>query len=389
MRITFVIFSLAAGGAERVASTLVNHWASAGEEVTLVTIDARETDFFPLHPQVERVALGLTRKSHSSQFLTKNFQRVRQLRRVICTSRPDVVVSFLDFTNVLVLLATIGSGLPVVVSERTDPTKNPVGKVVTALRWLLYPLARALVFQTDAVGLWALGFMKSRTVWVIPNPARPMSLTNPGSTRSSTGRIILAMGRMVPAKGFDLLLSAFAHCASRCPDWRLRIVGEGPDREALRILANRLGLKSRVAFDSTVRDPVDAFLDADLFVLSSRFEGFPNVLLEAMACGLPVISFDCRSGPREIIRDGLDGILVPPNDVEALAEAMVRLMRAGDERRRLGARAIEVTDRFSLTKVSAMWREVLNDAVGQGSAQRNEQLEQRPRLSKACSPRVP
>jgi glycosyltransferase involved in cell wall biosynthesis len=164
------------------------------------------------------------------------------------------------------------------------------------------------------------------------------------------------MGRMDNSKGFDLLLHAFAECARKHPDWTLRIIGEGPDRAQLRMLVHRLDLESLVRLDTIVADPASAFMSADLFVLSSRFEGFPNVLLEAMACGLPVISFDCPSGPGEIIRDGVDGILVPPND---------RLMGAENERKRLAACAIQVTERFSLSKVVGMWREVLDAALRQ------------------------
>jgi glycosyltransferase involved in cell wall biosynthesis len=171
------------------------------------------------------------------------------------------------------------------------------------------------------------------------------------------------MGRMGREKGFDRLLTAFGKCAERHPEWSLRIVGEGDERPSLQKLAVKLGLESRIRLDTVTKVPEKVFRDSDLFVLSSRYEGFPTVLLEAMACGLPVISFDCPSGPREMIRHGIDGVLVPPDDVEALAKAMDRLMGSQQERRRLAARAIEVNERFGVPRVMAMWSEVLGKAA--------------------------
>jgi glycosyltransferase involved in cell wall biosynthesis len=164
-------------------------------------------------------------------------------------------------------------------------------------------------------------------------------------------------------KGFDLLLAAFAQCASKHDDWHLRIIGEGTERHRLQKLADSLGIAHRVRLDPVIKEPHSAFMDADLFILSSRYEGFPNVLLEAMACGLPVISFDCPAGPGEIIRNGIDGLLVPPNNVGALANAMDWLMGAELERRLFAMRATEVTERFSLARVADMWRHLLEDAV--------------------------
>ena len=140
MRIVFVIYSLAAGGAERVASTMINHWVDAGEQVTLVTFDSVEKDFYRIDARVKRIALGLTGESKSRrEFIGNNLRRVKSLRAFFRSSEFDVVVSFIDKANVLVLMATLGLGVPVIVSERNDPRKHAIGSVTAGLRRLLYP----------------------------------------------------------------------------------------------------------------------------------------------------------------------------------------------------------------------------------------------------------
>ena len=176
----------------------------------------------------------------------------------------------------------------------------------------------------------------------------------------------MAMGRLAQEKGFDLLLDAFALVAGRHPDWTLEIVGEGPLRSHLESYTQKLDLGGRVLMPGFTRQPFDAMRRADLFALSSRCEGFPNVLLEAMACGVAAVSFDCPSGPRHIIRDGVDGTLVPSGDTHALAQSLDRLMGNEAERRRLAARAPEVAVRFGAAKIMSIWEDLVLDCVRYG-----------------------
>jgi glycosyltransferase involved in cell wall biosynthesis len=166
---------------------------------------------------------------------------------------------------------------------------------------------------------------------------------------------------LVPQKGFDLLIAAFAACVDRFPGWELVIVGEGPARAELQAQIDMLGLRERVLLAGRAGNIGDWYQRAQVYILSSRYEGMPNALLEAMCHGLPVIGVDCETGPREIIRHGADGWLVPPNDAGALAEGIATLMADEALRQRLGAGALGVRHRYSLAAVAAEWASFLAD----------------------------
>jgi GalNAc-alpha-(1->4)-GalNAc-alpha-(1->3)-diNAcBac-PP-undecaprenol alpha-1,4-N-acetyl-D-galactosaminyltransferase len=361
MRLTFVIFSLSSGGAERVMSTMTNYWAAKNWPVTLLTFDdGREPPFYKLHEGVTHVTLGIAAPS-ANRFrgITSNLGRIRDLRRAIRSSGPDAVIAFMDKVNVLTLLATVGLNTPVVISERSDPHLTIIGAAWNRLRSCTYRRACRIVVQTEAAKAFFSESLQRRTR-VIPNPVFLPPGAAAGGSRGVHKQIV-GMGRLGREKGFDLLLEAFAQIASRHPDWSLVIWGEGQERGGLEQQRDRLGLRDRIRFPGRTHRPFEKFREADLFVLPSRFEGFPNALCEAMACGLPVVSFDCPSGPGDIIRHSVDGMLIPPGDVAALSTAMENLMEDEKERNRLARRAIEISARFNLEKVMNMWETLLHE----------------------------
>jgi GalNAc-alpha-(1->4)-GalNAc-alpha-(1->3)-diNAcBac-PP-undecaprenol alpha-1,4-N-acetyl-D-galactosaminyltransferase len=363
MKVCFFIWGLRAAGAERVLCILANAWAEKGWEVTILTLeDGHEAPFYPLHASIRVRPLALQKDSTSFlSGLTNNLGRLRTIRRAIRQAGPDVIVSFIDTGNVLAIAASRGLGIPVVISERTDPSRRSLGRVWTPLRNWAYARAERIVFQSSGVMNWFPEAIRSRGV-VIPNPVS-VPQAAPGAKRApDRPGLLLAMGRLFPIKGFDLLLQAFAQASRQVPGWTLEIWGRGPERDALERQAEELGLAGQVRFPGVTDRPFEVLRGGDAFVLSSRAEGFPNVLVEAMACGLPVVCTDFGGAARDIVRDGENGLLVAPEDPGALAAGLVRLMGDPEGRARLAASGAEITVQFALPRVLEMWEEALATA---------------------------
>jgi glycosyltransferase involved in cell wall biosynthesis len=361
-RLTLAVPSLALGGAEGVVAKMANFWAARGKAVTVITLSGEGGDTYPLDNRVTRIALDAMRESRGPlQAIANNVRRVRSLRRAIARSAPETVISFTDRMNVLTLLACRPLGVDTVISERIDPSRYEIGRGWSWLRRRVYPSARALVVQTERVRRQMAGVMRGRPLYVIPNAVEAPPPAGPRLAADDPARLrwIIAVGRLAPQKGFDLLIDAFSRIAERHPQWSLKILGEGPDRSSLARLIDVKRLAGRVVLAGWEPHPAAVLRQGDLFVLSSRFEGFPNALLEAMACGVPSISFDCPSGPAEIIRDETDGLLVPPEDVAGLAAAIDRAMTDEALRQRLSAEAVHVVERFSVERYFARWDAVL------------------------------
>ena len=360
-RLTFVIHQISAGGAERVLTLLANELCKKGWSVTLLTFDSgSEPVFFELHSGVQHWPLSLMREQGGWWKAIKvHFLRPWVLRRAIRKSRPDAVIAFLERMNILTLMATIGLKIPVIVSERNHPVFN-TSKFLSLSRQAVYKMSACLVLQTHDAGAF---FSSSIPKSVIPNPILVPEYPAPVLKSEASSQTLVAMGRLCSQKGFDFLLNAFAPLGNKFPDWVLEIWGEGAQRGNLENLRDELGLRERVRFPGLTKEHYKTMAEADIFVLSSRYEGFPNVLGEAMACGLPVVSFDCPSGPSEMIQDGVNGLLVPPESIQELSSSLERLMTSVELRNSLGEQARKITESYPLDKIVQSWEELIGDVV--------------------------
>jgi glycosyltransferase involved in cell wall biosynthesis len=358
VRIAFVIPSLGAGGAERVVTLLANDWSVNAHDVTLITFDTTGTEpFFALHPGVGLRELGApSESSGAAGKLGANIARVSRLRSVLRDLHPEMVVAFMTEANVIALWACQGLGVPVVISERNQPDRPGLGKVHKLARRLTYPKARAIVVQTHAIASWAEARFRV-PVHVIPNPVR----LDAGEARREQRGVqwLMSLGRLTHQKGFDVLIRSFSALASKHPTWRLAIYGEGPDRAYLERLRAESGCEDRIILPGLVKDSAGALSKASLFVLPSRFEGYPNVLLEALASGIPAVATACPGGTAEILANGVYGMLVPPDDICAITIALDAMMSAPSLRKSYASRARSAVEGLDVAIIGRRWLDLI------------------------------
>jgi GalNAc-alpha-(1->4)-GalNAc-alpha-(1->3)-diNAcBac-PP-undecaprenol alpha-1,4-N-acetyl-D-galactosaminyltransferase len=365
MKVTLVIYGLGGGGAERVMSILANYWVSHGWDVTLIMFDApTKLSFYKLDPRIKIESLEIAGNSVGLlAALGNTWQRIKVLRQEIIASQPDVVISFMNSVNVMTILAGWNLNIPTIVSEHTYPGSNlDVNKIWQLLmKWAYRHADLVTVLTQNALPFYPVeqGY---RTI-VMPNP-----VMTPSSEVVTEGVLLptpslIAVGRLLHLKGFDLLIKAFHQIQDKYPDWQLTILGEGPIRSELEDLRSQLRLTDRVHLPGLITNVTDYLRQADLFVMPSRIEGFPMALCEAMACGLPVLAADCLSGPRDIIDDGVNGVLVQTEDVDALAAKLDQLMSDPAKRKQLADNAPHILDRFGLEQVMRMWSDAIEHAI--------------------------
>jgi glycosyltransferase involved in cell wall biosynthesis len=370
LKLLFFIHSLSSGGAERVTANLANHWAGKGWDITVVTLAPQSDDFYVLCPAVKRIALELAGDSGNVlDGLWQNLRRVFALRRALHQIKPDIALGMTTTANVLVALAT--RGLPqihAIGSERTHPPQFPLGTLWEGLRRHTYGCLAAVTALTSESADWLRAYTGAQRVPVIPNAALwPLPIQAPRLTPEWFCQferfIVLAVGRLSEEKQFGLLLEVFHFLANQYPSWDLVILGEGPQRPALQDQVRVAGLEKRVFLPGRAGNVGEWYERANLYVMSSRFEGFPNTLAEAMAHGLAAVSFDCDTGPRDIIRHEVDGLLVPPGDVAALTAALGRLMDDAALRQQFAERAVDARRRFSMERIAGTWEDLFKEIM--------------------------
>ena len=367
-RIALVISSFAppAGGAERLVIALGNELTKKGCLVSLLTFDAGPGDSaYALDSSVKHIALVRPAEPHSlRQRCQRILRRIQEVRRGVKEARAEVVIAALDLMNILTLIAVLGLKIPVVVWEGVRPADFQLGWGWRILRLLLYPLAQRVVLLQEEHRADFPAYLHSKCRVIsnfasVPDPAG----AGPVSRPPGGGRTLISLGRLVPQKQFDLLVGVFGRLAPLFPEWRLVIWGEGPDRRKLEQLILDLNLEDRVLLPGFTLAPYEELQTADVFVCSSRFEGFSLALIEALACGLPVVSFNCQSNLTGLIRDGENGIVVPLNDAAALSAALSKVMNDEALRGRLGMEAQKVKGSFNLENFLRKWEVLLAEVL--------------------------
>ncbi len=362
--ILFVLPTLSAGGAERVVSILANHWASKGRRVDIATFEpAAMKPFYAIDRRIALHRLDLPPVSSPKwRAILRTAVRIRALRLLYRRVRPDVVISFLTKTNIMAIAAAAGARVPVIISERNNPAEQRFDRFWNLARAVAFPHAYSFVTMTERAASYYPKLQRPRTR-IIPNPVAPLSLRN---TKFGVG-VLAAVGRLTAQKRFDRLIDAFARIAPEFPQWRLVIWGEGELRKQLEQQRDALGLRERIALPGLTNSPGQWAESADIVVLSSDYEGWPNVLVEALSVGIPVVAVDCDFGPKEILEDGACGLLAAKDDPESLSRALAQMMQDEGLRRLCSERGLARAEKFAPAAIAAQWDDLISEAIAERS----------------------
>ncbi len=363
--ISLVISGLGPGGAERVLTRLAHHLAARSFRLSVITLAPKNGAFYPLPLAAHWIGLGVEGVSGSvGEKIGANLRRVKFLRQVFDRLCPDVIVSFLTETNILVLIACLGRTIPVIVTEHSNPRILPSKGIWRMLRRLVYPFGTRLVSVSPGVDSY-FGFLPASKRRVIPNPipVKEIFHSQPMAEPLPWSHAIFSMGRVEPEKNFDQLIAAAAPLLLRHPDWGLVVVGEGSQRAKLQEQACAAGVADRLLLPGAIEPPYPMLKRGDIFAFPSQYEGFGLAAVEAMACGLPVVASACRPGPGEIITHGVDGLLFPPNNLAALRQVLELLMQNPDLRRRLGEAGQQTAKEFDISCVMPRWDALIQELL--------------------------
>lgn len=377
MRIVFHLNSLGRGGAERVVSILSKEFASLGHDVTIATEWVSDNEY-TISENVKRVNVGLTSEDESRSRLSKIIKRYTNLREFAKKEKPDVLISFCNKANFRATVALLGLDVKLITSVRNDPQRDYAPyKLSTSI---MKKRADGCVFQTpDAMDYFGSDFAKKSVI--ILNPLSEDFATETGfqyspvtwgnklpdekmPDTSVSRKNIVTAGRISYQKNHILLVKAFNSIKDDAPEAILKIFGDTQDSEVKKELEEFIkanDLEERVFLMGLSDRVIEELKKAYMFVLSSDYEGLPNALIEAMSLGLPCISTDCPcGGSRELIEQGINGILTPVGDIETLADAMLKLIQDQDEAQKLASEASKIKNELQPEVIAQKWLEFID-----------------------------
>lgn len=338
-----IIPSLGSGGAERVLSSLANDWINRKNCNIELAILMDSNDFYTIDKSIKVHRMGYM--PGSSNKALGIFDLVLNLRKLIKDIKPDVCFSFIRQCNIITLISTLGLETKVLISERDSP-KTSVSKFYNYLRKFLYPLCDGLIVQTNDYKDFVIKLIGNINQVVIPNPVRDIN-----SNKDNREKIIISVGRLIPVKGHKYLIDAFYKCKNN-QDWKLVILGEGALRKDLEMQINKLNLQDKIFLVGAVPSVDDWLRKSSIFAFTSLSEGFPNALAEAMSASLPCVSFDCITGPKDLIEHGKSGYLVDIGNIDDFSEKLDILMSSKKLREELGKKSKETANTLEFGSIS-------------------------------------
>jgi len=345
-KIDIITKAMTSGGAERVIAQLANYFTEQNISCRIITTENDEV-MYSLDEKVKIVPIG--RKSTNKAI--DRLLRYHAIRKLVVHNKPDVVLTMPEDTGIYAILALVGTGIPVYVSERNNPWVMPDVKITRLLRKVAYPFAKGIVFQTEMAKSFFSPYIQKKGI-VLQNPVDASRIPEPYTGERK--KVFAAVGRLEPQKNFTMLIKAFSKFYKEEKDYKLVIYGEGRERRSIENLIRELHLENTVLLPGRNKDVLNCIRDCAAFILSSDYEGMPNALIEAMCMGMPVISTDCPSGgPRELINNGENGLLVQVNDVEDMVKAMKKIIINNEE---FGKNAFLMGQKLTNPNIFDEWR---------------------------------
>ena len=348
MKLAFYINSIHEGGAERVITNLATHFSNIDYQVILITSFYDKWEY-PYGEKIKRMVLE--DKEENSNRIVKNVSRIIRLRKILKKERPDCLISFMAEPNYRALLACCGLNTKCIISVRNDPKIEYPGKIGWFLGHFLLPIADGCVFQTLDAKIWFPKRLQKKGT-IIYNAVEDAFYH---VDRKPVNNLIVACGRLEEQKNYPLLINAFAKVAEEISDLKLFIYGDGTLKNKLVDLIKKNNLENKVYLKGQTNNVVDSLEKADVFVLSSLYEGMPNALMEAMAVGVPCISTDCPCGGPKMLFDGEGGILVANNNQIELEKAISSVLTNDEKKDLLGRQAKIKAEIFSSSNIYRRW----------------------------------